>query len=149
MSLCSAFTGVSIGNAGFLAGQRVSSTPSSAPVSQIPKVIEAAHKKGSGSTKNGRDSNAQRRGVKIYGMQSVKAGGIIVRQLGTKFHPGKNVGMGKDYTIFSKLDGIVMFENCYKRGQKISVYARDDPIITQKKQENDAKALEGTKLAAA
>ncbi len=68
-----------------------------------------AHKKGQGSTSNGRDSNAQYRGVKKYGGEKVVAGNIIVRQLGTKFHKGENVGMGKDYTIFALVDGEVKF----------------------------------------
>jgi len=70
-----------------------------------------AHKKGVGSSKNGRDSNAQRLGVKRYGGQIVKAGNIIVRQRGTRFHPGLNVGRGKDDTLFAKSDGKVVFEN--------------------------------------
>ena len=82
-----------------------------------------AHKKEGGSSKNGRDSNAQRRGVKRYGGQSVKAGNILVRQLGTQFHPGENVGMGKDYTLFSKIDGRVAFERQGRSRKKISVYA--------------------------
>ena len=81
-----------------------------------------AHKKAGGSSKNGRDSNAQRRGVKCFGGQRVSAGNIIVRQLGTKFHPGNNVGLGKDYTLFSKIDGVVTFETRGKR-KKVSVYA--------------------------
>jgi len=81
-----------------------------------------AHKKAAGSSKNGRDSNAQRRGVKRYGGQSVKAGNILVRQLGTKIHPGNNVGMGKDYTLFSKIDGIVAFERMGRSRKKVSVY---------------------------
>ena len=68
-----------------------------------------AHKKGQGSTRNGRDSNAQRRGVKKFGGENVIAGNIIVRQLGTKFHPGDNVGMGKDHTLFAKVEGHVQF----------------------------------------
>ena len=68
-----------------------------------------AHKKGGGSSKNGRDSNAQRLGVKRYGGQLVTAGEIIVRQHGTKFHPGENVGCGSDYTLFAKIDGTVKF----------------------------------------
>ncbi|RKY80711.1 50S ribosomal protein L27 [candidate division KSB1 bacterium] len=75
-----------------------------------------AHKKGVGSSKNGRDSNAQRLGVKRYGGQVVKAGNIIVRQRGTKFHPGLNVGRGNDDTLFAKADGRVVFEN--RRGKK-------------------------------
>jgi large subunit ribosomal protein L27 len=82
-----------------------------------------AHKKGQGSSRNGRDSNAQRRGVKVYAGQLVSAGSIIVRQLGTKIHPGNNVGLGKDYTVFSKIDGIVKFERFGKSKKKVSVYA--------------------------
>ena len=68
-----------------------------------------AHKKGQGSSRNGRDSNAQYRGVKLYGGQAAKAGAIIIRQCGTKFFPGSNVGMGKDYTLFAKAAGTVQF----------------------------------------
>ena len=82
-----------------------------------------AHKKGQGSTRNGRDSQAQRRGVKAYGGQIVSAGSIIIRQLGTKIHPGSNVGMGKDYTLFSKIDGTVKFERKDRDRKKVSVYA--------------------------
>lgn len=70
-----------------------------------------AHKKGVGSSKNGRDSNAQMRGVKCFGGQQVSAGSILVRQCGTKIHPGNNVGMGGDYTLFAKIDGIVKYTN--------------------------------------
>jgi large subunit ribosomal protein L27 len=82
-----------------------------------------AHKKAGGSSKNGRDSNAQRRGVKRYGGQIVKAGNILVRQLGTRIHPGDNVGMGKDYTLFAKIDGIVAYERLGRSRKKVSVYA--------------------------
>ncbi len=82
-----------------------------------------AHKKAAGSSKNGRDSNAQRRGVKRYGGQKVKAGNILVRQLGTRIHPGDNVGMGKDYTLFAKIDGIVAYERVGRSRKKVSVYA--------------------------
>ncbi len=75
-----------------------------------------AHKKGQGSSRNGRDSNAQFRGVKLFGGQAVKAGSIIVRQSGTKFFPGSNVGMGRDYTLFATTDGQVCF-----RGRKVHV----------------------------
>ncbi len=81
-----------------------------------------AHKKGQGSTRNGRDSQGQRRGVKVYGGQSVTAGAIIVRQLGTKLHPGNNVGLGRDYSIFAKIDGTVKFERKDKTRKKVSVY---------------------------
>ena len=81
-----------------------------------------AHKKGQGSTTNGRDSIGKRLGVKRYGGQAVKAGEILVRQRGTTFHPGENVGIGSDYTIFSKIQGLVKFENMTRKKQKISVY---------------------------
>ncbi|MBK9576316.1 MAG: 50S ribosomal protein L27 [Fibrobacterota bacterium] len=80
-----------------------------------------AHKKGGGSTNNGRDSNPQYRGVKKYGGESVLAGNIIVRQVGTKFHVGNNVGLGKDFTIFALTDGVVRFERLDRKRQKISV----------------------------
>mgnify|MGYP000962174319 CR=1 FL=1 len=82
-----------------------------------------AHKKGQGSSRNGRDSNAQRRGVKVFGGEAVSAGSILIRQLGTKIHPGRNVGIGKDYTIFAKIDGVVKFERFGKDRKKVSVYA--------------------------
>jgi large subunit ribosomal protein L27 len=82
-----------------------------------------AHKKAGGSSKNGRDSNAQRRGIKRFGGQKVKAGNILVRQLGTKIHPGENVGVGKDYTLFAKVDGTVAFERVGRDRKKVSVYA--------------------------
>ena len=75
-----------------------------------------AHKKGQGSSRNGRDSNAQYRGVKLYGGQAAKPGAIIIRQCGTKFFPGANVGMGKDYTLFAKAEGTVQFT-----GRKVHV----------------------------
>lgn len=74
-----------------------------------------AHKKGQGSSRNGRDSNAQRRGVKRFGGQFVRAGNILVRQLGTKFHPGQGVGMGRDYTLFALVDGYVRFDGGGRR----------------------------------
>ncbi len=82
-----------------------------------------SHKKAAGSSKNGRDSNAQRRGVKRFGGETVVAGNIIVRQVGTKIHPGNNVGMGKDYTLFAKIDGVVTFERQGRDRKKVSVYA--------------------------
>ena len=82
-----------------------------------------SHKKAGGSSRNGRDSNGQRRGVKRYSGQKVNAGSIIVRQRGTHIHPGENVGLGRDYTIFAKIDGIVAFERLGKDRKKISVYA--------------------------
>ena len=77
-----------------------------------------AHKKGQGSSRNGRDSNAQRRGVKRFGGQAVAAGSILVRQVGTKFHPGRNVGMGNDYTLFALVDGTVCFD---RKGRRVNV----------------------------
>ncbi|WP_008319114.1 50S ribosomal protein L27 [Leptolyngbya sp. PCC 6406] len=81
-----------------------------------------AHKKGTGSTRNGRDSNAKRLGVKRYGGQAVRAGNILIRQRGTKVHPGVNVGRGSDDTLFALIDGIVTFERKGKSRKKISVY---------------------------
>jgi len=81
-----------------------------------------AHKKGQGSTKNGRDSNGQRRGVKRFGGEQVRAGNILVRQLGTKIYPGINVGTGKDWTLFSLVDGVVKFERKGKDKKQVSVY---------------------------
>jgi len=82
-----------------------------------------AHKKGQGSSRNGRDSNSQRRGVKVYAGQQINAGSIIVRQVGTKIHPGNNVGLGKDFTLFSLINGVVKFERLDKTRKKVSVYA--------------------------
>jgi large subunit ribosomal protein L27 len=83
--------------------------------------ITMAHKKAGGSSKNGRDSQGQRRGIKVYGGQAVKAGNILVRQLGTRIHPGDNVGMGKDYTLFAKVDGTVSYERLGRSRKKVSV----------------------------
>jgi len=82
-----------------------------------------AHKKGVGSSRNGRDSESKRLGVKKYGGQFVRAGNIIVRQRGTQFHPGNNVGTGRDYTIFALIDGVVKFERKDKTRKQVSVYA--------------------------
>ena len=82
-----------------------------------------AHKKGQGSSRHGRDSNSQRRGVKAFGGQEIHAGTIIIRQVGTRVHPGNNVGMGKDYTIFAKINGVVTFERLGRKRKKVSVYA--------------------------
>lgn len=85
-----------------------------------------AHKKGVGSSRNGRDSNAQRRGVKKYDGELVRPGHVLIRQLGTRIHPGKNVGMGRDFTVFALIDGTVKYEP-YSRGRKkVSVY----PVAT-------------------
>jgi large subunit ribosomal protein L27 len=80
-----------------------------------------AHKKGGGSSKNGRDSNAQRLGIKRFGGQVVRAGNILVRQRGTKFHPGSNVGIGSDDTLFALADGVVRFERFGKTRQRVSI----------------------------
>ncbi len=82
-----------------------------------------AHKKGGGSSRNGRDSNAQRLGVKRFGGQAVSAGSILVRQRGTRFQPGINVGIGSDDTLFALVDGVVRFERVGKAKQRISVYS--------------------------
>ena len=79
-----------------------------------------AHKKGVSSSKNGRDSNSQRLGIKLYGGQSVRTGGIIIRQRGTKYHPGRNVGRGRDDTLFALADGVVQFD---QNGRRVSVVA--------------------------
>jgi len=81
-----------------------------------------AHKKGGGSTRNGRDSHSQRLGVKAFGGENVKSGSIIIRQRGTKVHPGNNVGIGSDDTIFAKVAGVVTFERFGKDRKKVSVY---------------------------
>jgi large subunit ribosomal protein L27 len=81
-----------------------------------------AHKKGGGSTRNGRDSNSKRLGVKRYAGQVIKGGTIIVRQRGTKIHPGNNVGCGRDHTLYSLIDGVVKFEMLDKKRKKVSVY---------------------------
>ncbi len=81
-----------------------------------------AHKKAGGSSKNGRDSNGQRRGVKRFGGENVRAVNILVRQLGTKIHPGTNVGLGKDYTLFALIDGVVTYERKGRAHKKVSVY---------------------------
>ena len=82
-----------------------------------------SHKKAAGSTKNGRDSNAQRRGVKRFGGENVSSGTILVRQVGTKIHPGNNVGLGKDFTLFATIDGVVAYERKGRDRKKVSVYA--------------------------
>ena len=82
-----------------------------------------AHKKGGGRTKNGRDSQGKRLGVKRYAGQNVRAGTILVRQRGTRIHPGNNVGVGRDYTLFALVDGIVKYEPARNNRRKVSVYA--------------------------
>jgi len=82
-----------------------------------------AHKKGQGSSRNGRDSNGQRRGVKRFGGQHVRAGNILVRQVGTAFHPGRGVGLGKDFTLFALVDGVVQFD---RGGRRVSVIAANN-----------------------
>jgi len=81
-----------------------------------------AHKKAGGSSRNGRDSAGQRRGVKRFGGQVVRAGNILVRQLGTRIHPGTNVGLGRDYTLFAKVDGVVKYEDFGRNRKRVSVY---------------------------
>jgi large subunit ribosomal protein L27 len=89
-----------------------------------------ATKKGGGSTRNGRDSRGQRRGVKLFGGQIARAGNILVRQLGTQFHPGNNVGVGRDYTLFALVDGVVTFEVKDRKRKCISVYPVKDASET-------------------
>ncbi len=84
-----------------------------------------AHKKAGGSSRNGRDSAGQRLGVKRFGGQRVQAGSILVRQKGTRIHPGENVGVGKDYTLFATIDGIVKYEKKGKDKKKVSVYTQN------------------------
>jgi large subunit ribosomal protein L27 len=80
-----------------------------------------AHKKAGGSSRNGRDSQGQRRGVKVFGGETVRAGNILVRQVGTRIHPGKNVGMGRDYTLFALIDGTVRYERKDKERKRVAV----------------------------
>ena len=80
-----------------------------------------AHKKAGGSSRNGRDSQGQRRGVKVFGGEAVRAGNILVRQLGTRIHPGKNVGMGRDYTLFALIDGVVRYERKDKERKRVVI----------------------------
>lgn len=82
-----------------------------------------AHKKGQGATRNGRDSNAQFRGVKVFGGERVTAGSILVRQVGSTFHAGRNVGTGRDYTLWARIDGVVRYEREGKSKQRVSVYS--------------------------
>ncbi|MGD9154101.1 MAG: 50S ribosomal protein L27 [Bacillota bacterium] len=89
-----------------------------------------AHKKGMGSSRNGRDSNAQRLGVKRFDGQKVSAGSILVRQRGTKIHPGNNVGIGKDDTLFAKMDGFVAFERVGKTNKQVSIYEEPKTAVT-------------------
>nr|XP_043631937.1 50S ribosomal protein L27, chloroplastic [Erigeron canadensis] len=130
-NLVGAFKGLSFGSkASFLKGDfgsvsNVGNVSFTVPLKTTPLTIRNAHKKGAGSTKNGRDSKGQRLGVKIYGDQVAKPGAIIIRQRGTKVHPGKNVGIGKDHTIFSLIDGLVKFEKFGPDRKKVSVYPRE------------------------
>jgi large subunit ribosomal protein L27 len=84
-----------------------------------------AHKKGQGSSRNGRDSNGQRRGVKVYAGETVSAGSVLVRQVGTRVHPGRNVGVGRDYTLYARIDGVVQYRD--SRGKKV---AQVEPLPT-------------------
>jgi large subunit ribosomal protein L27 len=91
-----------------------------------------AHKKGQGSSRNGRDSNPQYRGVKVFGGQEVTAGSILVRQVGSSFHAGNNVATGKDFTLWSRVDGTVKFERYGRDRKKVSVYPHVDPYAEAK-----------------
>jgi large subunit ribosomal protein L27 len=85
-----------------------------------------AHKKGQGSSRNGRDSNPQYRGVKVYGGETVTAGSILMRQVGTVIHPGNNVKLGRDYTLYSVVDGVVKYERLGRDRKKVSVYPAEE-----------------------
>jgi large subunit ribosomal protein L27 len=85
-----------------------------------------AHKKGGGSTRNGRDSNAQRRGIKVYGGELVNAGSILVRQVGETIKPGRNVGLGRDFTLFALIDGQVAYEYADRKTKRVSI----NPVVT-------------------
>ncbi len=87
-----------------------------------------AHKKAGGSSRNGRDSAGQRRGVKKFGGEAVRAGNILVRQLGTRIHPGTNVGCGRDYTLFAKVDGLVVYEDFRGNRKRVSVYPAESVV---------------------
>ena len=93
-----------------------------------------AHKKGQGSTRNGRDSPGQRRGIKVYAGETVRAGSILVRQLGTRIHPGRNVGLGRDYTIYAKIDGIVKYEGYRGDRRQVSVDSAVFSAVTEQPQ---------------
>ena len=93
-----------------------------------------AHKKGQGSTRNGRDSPGQHRGIKVYAGEKVKAGNILVRQLGTRIHPGRNVGLGRDYTIYAKIDGIVKYEGYRGDRRQVSVVSAVSSTATEQPQ---------------
>src|SRR4051794_6212790 len=86
-----------------------------------------AHKKGQGSSRNGRDSNSQRRGVKVFGGQEIPAGSILVRQVGTVIHPGHNVKLGRDYTLYATIDGVVKYEGYTNDRKRVSVYPAGSP----------------------
>ncbi|WVZ67607.1 hypothetical protein U9M48_016660 [Paspalum notatum var. saurae] len=141
-SLAGAFRGLSLSPASsFLRGDRAAlpvgggaAVPVPVPARRL--TIQMAHKKGAGSTKNGRDSKGQRLGVKIYGDQLAKPGAIIIRQRGTRVYPGNNVGMGKDHTLFSLIDGLVKFEKYGPDKKKVSVY----PYEKQPENPNSYKA---------
>ncbi len=102
-----------------------------------------AHKKGQGSSRNGRDSPGQRRGVKVYSGQQVLSGNILVRQCGTKIHPGKNVNLGRDHSLFATIDGIVRYEREGRERTRVSVYPAEQFKALE------AKAQEAKKAAAA
>ncbi len=98
-----------------------------------------AHKKGQGSSRNGRDSGPQYRGVKVYGGEEVPAGSILVRQVGSTFHAGENVGVGSDFTLWARVDGIVRYERQGRDRKRVSVYAKDDPRLAPAKTAAAAK----------
>jgi large subunit ribosomal protein L27 len=110
-----------------------------------------AHKKGQGSTRNGRDSNSQRRGVKVFGGELIPAGSILVRQVGTVIHPGTNVKLGRDYTLYATIDGVVKYESYRNDRKRVSVYPEGSPKAAPgqaKRTPAKAKAPKAAKPAA-
>ena len=103
-------------------GHRQHQTLSRSPELKVEKLgTDMAHKKAGGSSRNGRDSKGQRRGVKVFGGETVRAGNIIIRQLGTRIHPGRNVGMGRDFTLFALIDGVVNFDRLDRSRKRVNV----------------------------
>jgi len=108
-----------------------------------------AHKKGQGSSRNGRDSPGQRRGVKIYAGERVLSGNILVRQCGTKIHPGTNVGLGRDHTLFATMDGIVRYEREGRDRTRVSVYTAEQLKVVEAKQAASVRPAKAPKAAPA
>ncbi|MFZ1122036.1 MAG: 50S ribosomal protein L27 [Candidatus Binataceae bacterium] len=101
-----------------------------------------AHKKGQGSTRNGRDSPGQRRGIKIYAGETVRAGNILVRQVGTRVHPGRNVGMGRDFTLYALVDGVVKYETYRTDKRRVRIEPAEAPASEQRAEAASAPPAE-------